>query len=116
MYDYYAEVHHLVDADTFDVFRDAGGDLFQKMRVRFEGIDAPERGTPEGVAAKAWLAKQLAGKDGKLKAIYLVTIKDEKEKYGRYRGLFWLWGEDPSKTPSMNDRMVSAGHAVYKTY
>ena len=116
MYDYPADVLHIVDADTIDVVRDAGADFLQKMRIRFEGINAPERGTPEGKAAKAWLTKLLTDDDGKLKSIYLVTIKDRKEKYGRYLGIFWLWGEDPSKTPSINDRMVAAGHAQYKAY
>jgi micrococcal nuclease len=116
MYDYPSEILAIVDADTLDVLADKGTDDFKKMRIRFDRIDAPERGTPEGVAAKAWLTELLTNPDGSLKTILLFTIKDKKEKYGRYRGVFWLWGEDFSKTPSVNDRMVSAGHAVYKTY
>lgn len=116
MYDYPAEILFLVDADTIDILRDAGADHFTKMRIRFDKIDAPERGTAEGKAAKAWLLKILTNPDGSFKNLYVVTVKDKKEKYGRYLGLFWLWGEDPSKVPSINDRMVSAGHAKYKTY
>lgn len=116
MYDYHAEVLKIVDADTIDVRRDAGADLFQEMRIRFCFLDAPERGTPEGVLAKTWLKNILTNPDGTFKPIYLFTIKDKKEKYGRYLGYFWIWGEDPAKLPSVNDRMVAAGQAKYKTY
>lgn len=113
MYDYPAKVSAVVDGDTLDLIRDAGADIFQHMRIRLDKINAPEMNTAEGRAAKAWLSEQIAKSGGN---IYVVTIKDKKEKYGRYLGIFWLWGEDPTTIPSINDRMVSAGHAEYKTY
>lgn len=116
MYDYPAQVIKIVDGDTIDVIRDAGADIQQKMRIRFSRINAPETSTDEGKAAKAWLTSMLTNADGTLKTIYLVTSKDRKEDYGRYLGEFWLWGEDFTKVPSINDRMVSAGQAVYKKY
>ncbi len=116
MYDYYAEVLNIVDADTLDLFTDKGTDDFKKMRIRFAKIDAPERGTIEGKAAQNWLINLLSNPDKTYKPIYLFTLKDKKEKYGRYLGEFWLWGEDFTKIPSINDRMVEAGHAVYKNF
>jgi endonuclease YncB( thermonuclease family) len=116
MYDYPAEVLDIVDGDTIDIFADKGTDDFKKMRIRFSKINAPEKNTPEGVEAKKWLTELLTNPDGTLKHIYLVTIKDKKEKYGRYLGEFWLWGEDPTKVSSVNDRMVQSGHAQYKSY
>jgi micrococcal nuclease len=116
MYDYYAKVVAIVDADTIDVKRDAGADLWQDMRIRFNRVNAPERGTPEGVAAQAWLRDLLTNPDGSLKAVYLLTIKDKKEKYGRYLGDIWVWGEDFTRVASINDRMVDSGHARYHTY
>lgn len=116
MYDYPAEVLAVVDGDTLDILADKGTDDFKKMRIRLNRINAPEKNTSEGVAAKKFLTDLLSNEDGTLKAIYLVTIKDKKEKYGRYLGEFWLWGENPSTTPSVNDRMVSEGHAKYQTY
>lgn len=113
MYDYPAQVLAVVDGDTIDIVRDAGADLSQHMRIRLNKINAPEMSTAEGKAAKVWLSELIAKSDGK---IYIFTIKDKKEKYGRYLGEFWLWGEDPSKTPSINDRMVTSGHAKYQTY
>lgn len=116
MYDYYADVLAIVDGDTIDVRRDAGGDLWQVMRIRFNFINAPEKNTPEGKQAKDWLIRLLTNPDGTFKPIYLFTVKDKKEKYGRYLGHFWIWGEDPAKLPSVNDRMVKAGQAKYQTY
>jgi micrococcal nuclease len=116
MYDYPADVLDVVDGDTIDIFADKGTDDFKKMRIRFAKINAPEKNTPEGLAAKAWLKELLTNPDGSFKKIYMFTSKDKKEKYGRYLGEFWLWGEDHTKVPSVNDRMVSSGHAVYKEY
>lgn len=116
MYDYPADVLAVVDGDTIDIIADKGTDDFKKMRIRLNRINAPESNTAEGQAAKKRLKELLSYPDGTLKAIYLVTIKDKKEKYGRYLGEIWLWGENPSTTPSLNDRMVSEGHAKYQTY
>jgi endonuclease YncB( thermonuclease family) len=116
MYDYPAQVIKIVDGDTIDVIRDAGADIQQKMRIRLSRINAPEMSTTEGKTAKEWLTKQLTNSDGTLKTIYLFTSKDRKEDYGRYLGEFWLWGEDFTKIPSINDRLVLEGFAEYKKY
>jgi len=116
MYDYPAEILTVYDADTITIRRDAGCDLLQDMHIRFNRINAPELPTQAGKNARAWLLKLLTNPDGSFKYLYVMTTKDKKEKYGRYLGELWLWGEDPTKTPSINDRMVSAGHAEYKAY
>jgi endonuclease YncB( thermonuclease family) len=116
MYDYPAEILDIVDGDTIDIFADKGTDDFKKMRIRFNKINAPEKNTPEGVAAKQWLTELLTNDDGTFKHLYVFTVKDKKEKYGRYLGEIWIWGEDFTKVKSINDRLVEAGHAAYKTY
>lgn len=116
MYDYPAQVLAVVDGDTLDIMADKGTDDFKKMRIRLNRINCPEKNTPEGMKAKQWLAHLLTNPDGTFKDIYVFTVKDKKEKYGRYLGEFWIWGEDFSIIPSVNDRMVEAGHANYKTY
>ena len=116
MYDYPAKLIAVVDGDTIDIIRDAGCDILQPMTVRLNRINAPEKATAEGKAAKLWLTELLSNPDGTLKDIYIWTMKDKKEKYGRYLGEFWLWGEDTAKISSVNDRLVSAGHAEYKSY
>lgn len=116
MYDYPAKILAVVDGDTLDIVRDAGCDILQPMRIRFSKINAPETSTPEGKVAKSWLTKLLTNPDGSYKDIYVFTEKDKKEKYGRYLGEFWIWGEDVKSIPSVNDRMVSQGYAEYKNY
>lgn len=116
MYDYPSIILDIHDGDTITIERDAGCDLSQKMHIRFNRINAPELNTPEGKAARAYLVQLLSNPDGTYKPIYVFTIKDSKEKYGRYLGDFWIWGEDFTKVPSINDRMVTSGNAVYKKY
>jgi micrococcal nuclease len=116
MYDYPSEILAVVDGDTLDILADKGTDDFKKMRIRINRINAPEKNTAEGKLAKAWLTQLLTNPDGTFKDLYVFTVKDKKEKYGRYLGEVWLWGEDFTRIPSINDRMVEAGHAEYKTY
>ncbi len=103
MYEYTALVINVVDGDTVDVVVDLGFHIRQEMRVRLARIDAPERFTEEGKTSTEWLLAQL-DKNGWF--IMLRTIKDTKDKYGRYLGdLIDGDGE------SINDAMVEAGHA-----
>ncbi len=116
MYDYFAKLLAIVDADTIDIKRDAGCDIFQEMRIRFALINAPEKATPEGKIAIQWITGQLKNPDGSFKDIIVVTKKDKKEKYGRYLGEVWLASEDYTKVASLNVRMVESGNAIFKDY
>lgn len=93
-----------VDGDTSHVVVDPGFDVSLALTVRWTGIDAPEIGTPEGKEALAWVQQALPEGSSCL----LRTIKDRKEKYGRYLGEF-LAGEGML---TVNEQMVAAGHAV----
>ncbi len=116
MFDYPAKIIAIVDADTIDIRRDAGCDVFQEMRIRFSKINAPEKATPEGKVAIQWLTSQLKNSDGSFKELVVLTEKDKKEKYGRYLGEIWIKGEDYSKVASINVRMVESGNAIFKDY
>lgn len=70
----------IVDGDTIDVNADLGFDVNQKLRVRLFGIDTPERGHAGYKEATARLAELLpVGSSAVMR-----TVKDKKEKYGRY--------------------------------
>ena len=58
-------VVRVIDGDTIDVLDDA----FQKTRIRFHGIDAPENGQPYFQKSKEFLASLVAGKDVSIKHI-----------------------------------------------
>lgn len=70
--------------------------------MRLVGLDAPERSTEEGKAATAWIVSELATRGN---ACTVRTVKDRKEKYGRFLGVFFFgsW--------VLNDALVAAGHA-----
>jgi micrococcal nuclease len=98
-----AVVVEITDGDTVILDADLGCDLRIKMKCRLSGINAPEKNTPEGKDAKAFLARLLMGYD----EIIIKTYKDEKEKYGRYLAVLYL----PDNSVSLNQQMIDAGHA-----
>ena len=107
---YRARIITHVDADTSRVVIDVGFDVNVKLTIRWVGINAPEKSTPEGKAALAWLNEQLP--PGEM--CILTTVKDRREKYGRFLGTFYdLDTYDAEATSSLNDEMVTAGHGRY---
>lgn len=106
-YTYNAWLIALHDGDTLHAGVDLGCDVALNLTIRFYGINAPELATPAGKLAKQyaldWFAAHAA--DGKF---VLETIKDQREKYGRYLGVI----RPTDGTSSLNDLMVSSGNAV----
>jgi len=102
MYEYHATIIRHIDGDTTHVDVDLGCDTHTHLTVRWYGIDAPELNTPEGVEARAWVNEKLPVGT----TCTLHTIKDRREKYGRYLGIF----VDPAGA-SLNDLMVRTGFA-----
>lgn len=103
MYEYRATILRHLDADTSWIRVDLGFDTFIKISVRWAGINAPEMSTSEGVVAR----EVLIGKLPEGSECILRTIKDKKEKFGRYLGIFI----HPDGT-NLNDWLITNGHAV----
>ena len=107
MYEYYANLIDIHDGDTIHAEVLLGCDVRLRMTIRFAGINAPELSTPEGVTARQyvvdWFAQHAPGG-----AFLLHTIKDTREKYGRYLGKIY----DPADQDCLNDDMVRDGQAV----
>lgn len=106
-FSYGAWLTGLVDGDTLHCGVDLGMDVATNQTVRFYGINAPEMSTDAGKVAKAYAADWFAQNcpDGKF---VLQTVKDKREKYGRYLGVIYALGG----ATSLNDLMVSSGNAV----
>jgi endonuclease YncB( thermonuclease family) len=85
-FQYNATVVRLVDGDTLELDIDLGFKLTFRQLVRLYGINAPELNTPEG---KITLARLNALIPPNTKII-INTLKDRKEKYGRYLGIIYL--------------------------
>lgn len=115
MYEYCAEVIKVIDGDTVDLRVDMGMDIYSMQRIRLYGINAPDYKDDYDArnAALAYLNELLMEPDSYMyRKLQIRTIKDKKEKYGRYLGNLWLAGEDLDSIPSINQRMIDAGHAV----
>ena len=102
MYEYSATVDKVIDADTLVLLVDLGLSVFRKATFRLSRINAPEMSTDAGKAAREYLIGLLAPD----KTLKIKTIKDRKEKYGRY--LVELEGSHGN----ISDAMLAAGHAV----
>jgi micrococcal nuclease len=103
MYEYKATVIRVIDGDTVDVDIDLGFSIHTHQRVRVNGIDAPERYTPEGRLAAAFLSSYLSPGT----PIVTSTVKAvSTEKYGRYLADIIL----PNGF-SVSSLMLDQGHA-----
>lgn len=104
MYVYRGEVIRVVDGDTVDIKIDLGFRIHHTIRARLYDIDAPELRTPEGSAARNWLIDAVVGCP-----LAVHTIRDSKDKYGRY---LVILHRDDIVGSSINSQMIEAGHAV----
>lgn len=117
VYEYAATVVAVHDGDTVTLAVDCGLRVAVTDKFRLygpdpagrEGLDAPELGTPEGEAARAFLAGLLASWGP---TVRVRTVKDRKEKYGRWLAVVL----DPATGASANQLLIDAGHAAPKRY
>jgi len=114
LFQYKAIVTAVYDGDTCTVDIDLGLHVWIKNeKIRLFGINAPElRGKerPQGLLARDFLRGLILNKE-----ITLRTIKDVREKYGKYLGEIWVINEK-GKSLNVNDELVKKGFAVYKEY
>jgi micrococcal nuclease len=111
MYQYGATFVSNYDGDTITARLSLGFDLYLEKSIRLLGIDTPELKTgtqkEKGKAAKKWLEAKLTGKK-----LVIQTCKHHDDggldKYGRILGEIFIVGEETS----VNDQIITAGHAV----
>lgn len=71
--------------------------------IRFNGINAPELSTPEGIVSRDFLKSQVAVGD----VVTVQTALNPTDKYGRWLGIIIKNGIN------LNELMVTSGHAIY---
>jgi micrococcal nuclease len=110
VYEYRVRIVRVVDGDTLHADVDLGFDSHQLMTLRLLGIDAPEIRTEAGRAAKQFL--QGLVDRASLAGVIVETVKDRREKYGRYLATLRA-NQDRSfaDPPSFNQQLIDAGHA-----
>ncbi len=95
-------VERVIDGDTVEVVLDLGFNIFYKVSVRIDGIDTPEKNTPEGKLVKAYA-------ENWFKTGSFVLISKELDKYGRVLGTIQKDSTDYSQ------HLISEGYArAYK--
>jgi micrococcal nuclease len=93
------KVTRVIDGDTIDVLVASG-----RIRVRLQGIDAPERDQPGGRDAQRWLRQRLIDH-----AVQLEPVS--QDRYERMVAIVHAEGR------SVNEELLQAGHAwAYRHY
>lgn len=114
MYEYEAAIISVHDGDAMhvEVRIDPGLDLKLNINltIRLYGLNAPELATAAGKASLAWVQQWLAT-NAPNGVVILRTIKDHREKYGRYLGIIL----SPDGQHNLNDDLIAAGQAVVYT-
>ncbi|MFQ6677266.1 MAG: thermonuclease family protein [Fidelibacterota bacterium] len=114
LYHYHAKVVSVYDGDTCTVDIDLGLNVWARgEKIRLARINTPElrkKERPKGLISRDYLRKRILNQ-----SIVLETIKDKKGKYGRYLGEIWVQTNNKNYT-NINDELVMAGMAEYKSY
>jgi micrococcal nuclease len=113
-YWYTGKVLRVVDGDTVDLMVDLGFSVHHKIRVRLYGINTPESRTKDAVEKQMGLKAKEFTKDWlhNHETIFIKTIVDKKEKYGRVLAELYSSGDIESPTTAcLNKDIVGAGYA-----
>lgn len=107
---YRAEVKKIIDGDTLDVLIDVGFNIHFHARIRLYGVNTPESRTSNkeekvmGLAAKDFTKKWV---EDNQKIIYIKTVLDKNEKYGRVLAEVY----DETKNSCLNKDIINSGFA-----
>jgi len=119
MYEYNAIVDRIVDGDTIDCTIDLGFSTWKKVRVRMEGMNAPESRTRDkeekerGLAAKDRLVEILEYNDN-----HCILRVSGLGKFGRALATVHVKTLSPISTESsmtlidVNKQLIEEGHAT----
>lgn len=107
-----ADVVDVSPKDIWDVVRVSDGDTItvtragEERRIRFCGIDAPEKNQPGGIESTQFLKNAIAAGGDKVGLTFV-----EQDRYGRWVAEVW------ANEQLLNSLQVVAGHAwPYKKY
>lgn len=103
LYEYKAEVVEVHDGDTLTVSIDLGFSVtLENEHLRLYGLDAPELSSPAGKTSAEYAQSILPSGT----PIMVRTIKDKKEKYGRYLAIVFL-----ADGRNFNEMLIATGMA-----
>lgn len=103
-YVYEAKIISVADGDSFTVYIRMGFDAaMEKIKLRLFGLDTPEKKTIAGKALGIKLRAEFLNK-----TVIVATIKDRKDKYGRYLAQIYK----PGSEISLNQQLLDEGLAL----
>lgn len=103
MYNYHAIITKVHDGDTVTADVDLGFGVWLKgQKIRLSGINAPELRLTEGALSRDFLADLVNGK-----TVIIDTVKDRKEKYGRWLGVLWVGKVNVNELLLANDLAIA---------
>jgi micrococcal nuclease len=115
MYEYRCKVIRVVDGDTVELEIDLGLRITTTAMIRLFGIDTPEvrfdRKRPNDKALGIAAAQRLREMVVAGAPLTVLTERDMTGKYGRYLGTLVS-----GSGVSLNDQLVTEGHASRVTY
>jgi micrococcal nuclease len=92
-------VTRVIDGDTLDVLLSTG-----RIRVRLQGVDAPEHDQPGGAESKQWLQQRVQDREVLLEPV-------SQDRYDRMVAMVFL------VDANLNRELLRAGHAwAYRRY
>jgi len=104
VYIYAAALRRVIDADTLLLDVDLGFRVSAAITVRLVDVDAPERNTPEGKAASAFVTDLLVSRG------LLVRSYRGQQSFARWVCAVWL-RTDAGAWLSVTQALLDAGHA-----
>lgn len=108
MYTYKAQVKSIYDGDTLRADIDLGfGVILSDQSIRLLGLDAPEiKGVEraQGIISRDFVVERIPVGS----YITITTVKDRKEKFGRYLATVF-YGEEQK---NLNEELLSNGMAT----
>ena len=111
LYYYEGEIVRVVDGDTVIVNFDLGFGLWKKnLKLRFSGIDTPEKRT-RNLKEKA-LGLKATARVKELCANKIRFISHKLDKYGRALAIPYVINEDGTTGESICEILINEGHAV----
>lgn len=105
MYEYQAGLISIHDGDTLHLAVDLGCEITLEMTVRLYGLNAPELPSQAGLRARNFVTDWFSRRPW---PYHVRTIKDHKEKYGRYLAVI----SHPGTGAELNTDLLSSGNAV----
>ena len=119
-YQYKATCLRILDGDTLELKLELGFGLFFVDKFRLYGVNAPEthgkkskikEEKEKGIKALSYIDSLIYPDDNTAVPLRVQTIKDKKDKYGRYLAKIFIINKDGEEI-CVNDSLIKEGLAV----